>query len=59
MEAAVLAIAHDLETGTTIGEGQTKRGRRITAWPGKYVMDFLGAGGRPELPCTNAPIPLG
>jgi hypothetical protein len=59
MEAAVLAIAQDLATGTTIGEGRTKGGRRISAWSGKYVMDFLGAGGRPELPCTNAPIPLG
>jgi hypothetical protein len=59
MEAAVLAIAQDLATGTTISEGRTTAGTRVTAWSGKYVTDFLGAGGRPELPCTNAPIPVG
>lgn len=59
MEAAVIAIAQDPETGTTIGEGTTADGARVTAWSGRYVTDFLGAGGTPALPCPESPIPLG
>ena len=60
LEAAVVAISKDPATGTTVAEGRTDDGRRVTAWSGEYVMEFLrGPNGTPALPCTTAPIPLG
>ena len=60
IDAAVFAVAQDPTTGTAIGEGMTSDGRRVTAWSGRYVLDFLrGDDGTPQLPCTDAQIPIG
>ncbi len=59
MEAFVVTTAQDPTTATSIGEGLTSDGRRVTVWTGANVLQFLrGDSGEPELPCTPSPIPI-
>ena len=59
MEAFVVTTSQDPTTATSIGEGLTSDGRRVTVWTGANVLQFLrGDSGEPELPCTPSPIPI-
>ncbi|MEO1556942.1 MAG: hypothetical protein AAFS01_10965 [Pseudomonadota bacterium] len=53
-------VSQDSSTGTGIADGIDSRGRRITAWTGASVIEFLTreGGGVAELPCTDATIPI-
>jgi hypothetical protein len=59
LEIAVVAVAQDPPTGTTIAEGFTSDGRRVVAWTGNNVLEFLrGPRREPRLPCTGDPVPI-
>lgn len=58
--ARLTYFAQDSLTGTGKAFGFDNRGRRIRAWTGENVLAFLTpeGGTAPELPCTDAPIPI-
>ena len=60
LSANVLYYAQDPETGTGRARGFDSKGRMVRAWTGRNVLAFLtpDGGDAPELPCTDAPIPM-
>lgn len=58
-DITVLYYTQDSETGTVTGAGEDTKGRKIRAWSGNRVLDFLRDGtNEPALPCAAGPIPL-
>lgn len=59
-KASLFYYAQDSLTGTGKARGYDNHGRSIRAWTGHNVLEFLRpeAGAKPELPCTDAPIPI-
>ena len=56
----VIYFYQDAWTGTALGRGIGSDGRLVRSWSGLHVLDYLGAGARPDgarLPCGAIDIP--